>query len=601
MSIISPSLFNSISAALNNYIEQRNLSQIKSIGGYQSIIYDRLNKITTISGNVKISILSFSDNTIQTTAFTSEKNAFITSATQQIISINSSVATNNNRLNTIQNTMYTLNNAISLKQNLITIANPIQASLVYDNSFGTTVDVAIEQLQNDVNALSVLIEAKANTVGDTFTNTTFLGTITGFTKATVGLNNIDNTADLNKPISNAAAAALSQKVDLSGAHFTGPVYGITKDMIGLSNVSNVSDMDLSMSQATIDAIALKADLTGCTFTGPVYGITKSMVGLGNVDNTSDLLKPISKLEQDELDLKADLSGCTFTGMVQGLTKAMVNLGNVDNTADLNKQISTLQQAELDKKADLAGCTFTGPVSGITKSMVGLGNVDNNTDATKLISRDVSAALLTKINKTGGRFANDVNMNGNLIFSSNTKLRYNVTGITTPSGQVLKNDANGWLSLGSYPTLVSTFSLIPGSIYTSSIWTAPNSGYKTCASINLLAGNYIIYARVGIIYNGTGTINPTGIWCILNTSADTNTGKLANGEFNHYLTTGTNLNLGNGNGHLFPNMVTNLTVSSSRTYYLNADLFYVQSSGTGSVLVTNSSYTGQTFFYALKIA
>ncbi len=599
MSIISPSLFNSISAALNNYIEQRNLSQIKSIGGYQSIIYDRLNKITTISGNVKISILSFSDNTIQTTAFTSEKNAFITSATQQIISINSSVATNNNRLNTIQNTMYTLNNAISLKQNLITVANPIQASLVYDNSFGTTVDVAIEQLQNDVNALSVLIEAKANTVGDTFTNTTFLGTITGFTKATVGLNNIDNTADLNKPISNAAAAALSQKVDLSGAHFTGPVYGITKSMVGLSNVSNVSDMDLSMSQATIDAIALKADLTGCTFTGTVYGITKSMVGLGNVDNTSDLLKPISKLEQDELDLKADLSGCTFTGIVQGLTKAMVNLGNVDNTADLNKPISTLQQAELDKKADLAGCTFTGPVSGITKSMVGLGNVDNNTDATKLISRDVSAALLTKINKTGGRFETDISLNGNLILSSaSSKIKYNATSV---SGQVLVNDANGVISLGAYPTLTASFLVVTGSLITTAIWTVPTTNFKTCGSIQLNAGNYIIYARVGILYSGGGSIRPTGIWILLNTTQDTALNKLTSGELDHYLPTNYTLTLNNTDGHIFPTMVTNISVASTQTYYLNAQLTYTQASGSGNVFITNTPYTGQSFLYAMKIA
>lgn len=600
MSIQRPMLYNSITAALHNYIEQRNLTQIKSIGGYQSIIYDRLNQITTISGAVKMSTLSFSDNTLQTTAFTAEKNASITSCSEQITSINSLLLSNANSITTIRSTVNTLYDALSQKQNLITQVNPIQASLVYDTSFGTTIHSVIEQLQTNVNALDVLIEGKANKTGETFTNTTFLGTITGLTKTSVGLNNVDNTADMDKPISIAAAAALARKVDISGAHFTGPVYGITKDTIGLSNVNNVADINLSMSQATIDAIALKADLAGCTFTGPVYGITKSMVNLGNVDNTSDVNKPISKAEQDELDLKADLSGTTFTGTVSGITKAMVNLWNVDNTADVNKPVSTLQQAELDKKADLAGCTFTGPVSGITKAMVGLANVDNTTDLTKGMSRDASSALLTKINTTGGRFLTDISLNGNLILSSaSSKIKYNTT---SANGQVLVNNADGLLSLGAYPTLSASMLVVSGSLITTAIWTAPSANFNTCGSIQLNAGKYIIYARVGILYSGSdSSINPTGIWLLLNTTQNTDSGKLTSGELDHYLPTNYTLTLNDTDGHIFPTMVTNINVPLTTTYYLNAKLTYTQASGSGNVFVTNSSYTGQSFFYAMKVA
>ena len=602
MSIQRPMLYNSITAALNNYIEQRNLSQIKSIGGYQSIIYSSLNQITTISGTVKMETLSFSDNTQQTSAFTAEKNALITSCSQQIISVNSRVLSSANSLTTIRGTVNTLYDALTQKQNLITQANPIQATLVYDTSFGTTIHSVIEQLQTDVNALDVLIEGKANKTGETFTNTTFLGTITGLTKTSVGLNNVDNTADMDKPISVAAAAALALKVDISGAQFTGPVYGITKDIIGLSNVDNVSDLSLSMSQATIDAIALKADLAGCTFTGPVYGITKSMIGLGNVDNTADLLKPISKAEHDELGLKADLSGTTFTGTVSGITKEMVGLGNVDNTADINKPVSTLQQAELDKKADLAGCTFTGPVSGITKAMVGLANVDNTTDLTKGMSKDASSALLTKINMTGGRFATDISLNGNLILSSaSSKIKYNATAAT---GKVLVSDAAGWLTLSAYPTVAGVFKTITGTILETEIWTTPTTNYKTCGSIQLLAGKYILYARIGIIYSGGEGIVPNGIRLILNTTQNTNVGKLTNGEFDHYLPESTvyedyTVNLYDGDGYLFPNMITNITVASTTTYYINAQLTYTGT--TGSIFVKNSYYTAQSFLYALKVA
>ena len=51
---------------------------------------------------------------------------------------------------------------------------------------------------------------KANLASPTFT-----GTVSGITKAMVGLSNVDNTSDLNKPISNAVQAALDTKVALA--------------------------------------------------------------------------------------------------------------------------------------------------------------------------------------------------------------------------------------------------------------------------------------------------------------------------------------------------------------------------------------------------
>jgi archaellum component FlaC len=52
---------------------------------------------------------------------------------------------------------------------------------------------------------------------------TFTGTVSGVTKAHVGLANADNTSDLNKPISTATQTALNAKANLSSANFTGNV------------------------------------------------------------------------------------------------------------------------------------------------------------------------------------------------------------------------------------------------------------------------------------------------------------------------------------------------------------------------------------------
>tara|TARA_B100001778_G_C18261881_1_gene482559 strand:- start:244 stop:402 length:159 start_codon:yes stop_codon:yes gene_type:complete len=50
----------------------------------------------------------------------------------------------------------------------------------------------------------------------------------------VGLTNVDNTSDLNKPVSTATTTQLNLKANLASPTFTGTVSGITKAMVGLT-------------------------------------------------------------------------------------------------------------------------------------------------------------------------------------------------------------------------------------------------------------------------------------------------------------------------------------------------------------------------------
>jgi hypothetical protein len=54
-------------------------------------------------------------------------------------------------------------------------------------------------------------------------------------------------------------------------------------MVGLTNVDNISDANKPVSSAQQSALNLKANLASPTFTGTIGGISKAMVGLGNVD------------------------------------------------------------------------------------------------------------------------------------------------------------------------------------------------------------------------------------------------------------------------------------------------------------------------------
>jgi hypothetical protein len=82
-----------------------------------------------------------------------------------------------------------------------------------------------------------------------------------------------------------------------GAHITpGPGGASTPAELGLGNVDNTSDVNKPVSTAQSTALALKVDKT-ITVNGHALdadvAVTKADVGLGNVDNTADADKPVS--------------------------------------------------------------------------------------------------------------------------------------------------------------------------------------------------------------------------------------------------------------------------------------------------------------------
>ena len=103
-------------------------------------------------------------------------------------------------------------------------------------------------------------------------------------KGDVGLGSVDNTSDLDKPVSTATALALSGKANSTHTHVS----------------SDITDFDSSAAAAApVQSVAGK--------TGAV-SLDKSDFGLGLVDNTSDADKPVSTAMQDALDDKQDSLG-----------------------------------------------------------------------------------------------------------------------------------------------------------------------------------------------------------------------------------------------------------------------------------------------------
>jgi hypothetical protein len=287
----------------------------------------------------------------------------------------------------------------------------------------------------------------------------------------VGLGNVDNTSDVNKPVSTAQATAIGLKVNSA---LLGAVSGVaTLDATTKVPLAQIPLVDVAHGGTGVATLTTAFGLltAGTTATGavqttapgtagwllksggvaavPVFAAgVKADVGLANVDNTADTAKPISTAQQTALNLLAPLASPTFTGVVAGITKAMVGLGSVDNTTDVGKPISTAAQTAMNLLAPLANPTFTGTVNGVTKAMVGLGSVDNTSDVAKPVSTAQAAAdtaAMARANHTGTQSADTV-INGvtNHVFTAimDTKLAGVATGATANSTDAtLLNRAN----------------------------------------------------------------------------------------------------------------------------------------------------------------
>jgi hypothetical protein len=197
------------------------------------------------------------------------------------------------------------------------------------------------------------------------------------TKTQVGLGNVDNTSDANKPISTATQTALDLKANQTttytklevDAAIAGLVDSAPVALDTLNELAAALGDDANFSTTVTNSIATKAPLNSPTFTGTVSGITATMVGLGSVTNES----------------KATMfTNPTFTGTVSGVTKTMVGLGSVDNTADSAKAVLTAT-----KWATARTLTVNGDMTGSVSQ-------DGSANTTLTLTTNLTSANITAL-------------------------------------------------------------------------------------------------------------------------------------------------------------------------------------------------------------
>lgn len=213
-------------------------------------------------------------------------------------------------------------------------------------------------------------------------------------------------------------------------------HSVTKGQIGLGNVDNTSDAEKPVSAPAAAALFMKENLITPSTTDHYYRgdkswamLNKGAVGLGNVDNTADTAKPISDAQRAVNNAKADLvNGRVPTSQLPSYIDSVQEYAAIANFPTTGQMNVVYLAVDTNKPYRWGGSSYVEISSGValgetsasayrgdrgkiafdhtsltnnphavTKSQVGLGNADNTSDTNKPVSNATQSALNAKQN------------------------------------------------------------------------------------------------------------------------------------------------------------------------------------------------------------
>ena len=327
-----------------------------------------------------------------------------------------------------------VNNLVDSAPGALNTLNELAASIGDDANYASTV----------TNALA--LKAPVN-------NPTFTGTVAGITKSMVGLENVNNSSDADKPISTATQTVLDLKAPIDNPTFTGTVSGVTKAHVGLSNVDNTSDENKPVSSAVLTALGLKQDADQ-TAADAVTAVKNKLADGTGIDITQDPATKVITIAVDGTIATEDYVD-TAIGAFDALPTQTGNNGKFLQTTGSTTQWATVDlsskqdkvtnvsdteigfldgvtsaiQTQLDAKAPLASPTFTGtvtlPANTISQSMMSDDSVGTN----EIGGLAVTEAKIADGAVTSAKIANDTIVNAD-INSAAAIAQSKISGLTT---------------------------------------------------------------------------------------------------------------------------------------------------------------------------
>lgn len=362
-------------------------------------------------------------------------------------------------------------------------------------------DTEIGYLSNVTSDIQNQLDDKAPTDSPTFT-----GTVSGITGSMVGLGNVDNTSDLDKPISTATQSALDLKSDLASPTFTGTV---TTDDLVVDGDFTVNGTNFA---ASATSIVIEDNMVQLAHQNAANTVDLGIV-VGYNDGTAKHSGIVRDVSADKWKLfkgvttepatTVDFSEGSLDDLeVAGLTASSLTVGDVSNTeiGYLNGVTSAIQTQLNDKLnsstasstyAPLASPTFTGtvilPNNTVTNSMLS-GSIANNKLSNSSVTINGESVSL------GGSITIPTGATAQLV-SSNISLQHNYNYFVDTS-------AARTLTLASAPSLGDTIAIIDaaGLAATNKITVDSNGGKinGTVQDLEIDMNN----AAVVLIYTGS---------------------------------------------------------------------------------------------------
>jgi len=374
---------------------------------------------------------------------------------------------------------------------------------------GITSAQAIEITANTakVGYTEVLVSANtdvvANTakVGITSAQTTEIIANTakvGYTDALVSANTdvVANTskvgitsAQANEIISN--TNNLDLKANIASPTFTGTVSGITKTMVGLGNVDNISDLNKPISTATQSGLDLKADLASPTFTGTPT-LPSGTIGVTQAAGDNSI----------KLATTAFVSAAASSSNFVDLTNNQTIAGIKTFSSDVSINGLTIGRGNFNENSNTAiGLGALGNNAGYANTAIGRGTLAANIGGngnTALGYIALSANTVGSDNIAIGTQALSTNLtgSGNIAVGINALYLNNGNYNTAIGNLTLQNNTSGSNNIG----------LGPGALYYNT--TASNNvgigktalQNTTTGGSNTAVGNQAMYA------NTSGDVN-----------------------------------------------------------------------------------------------
>lgn len=342
------------------------------------------------------------------------------------------------------------------------------------------------------------------------------------TKADVGLGSVDNTSDLNKPVSDATQSALNNKADTGHTHATADITGLPATLSVLT--TDVSNLQANKQDKLVSATNIKT----------VNG--NSILGSGDIlINTS---VDASTSNKGVLQLAGDLSGTAALPRVTRLNGVLINTagtaagkllkasdsGNASFETVIAEDIGAIPSSAKDVNNGVAGLDANGKlpsarlpdsivktVNGytgdvvVTKAMLNLSNVDNTADADKELSIKAVAALNLKVDKSvlGEN-------NGVATLDANGKI---------PSSQLGSISTNNTFVVGTQAARLAVVGAIKGDV---AVQTDTNESFILQNTPASVAGNW-----VKLVFPATVTSVNGSVGSVTLTKSDISLGNVDN--------------------------------------------------------------------------